>query len=205
MAKSLFDPDLQLVVLHPWQFLPDNLSIVRRRLGDVPPKNISYIITNDGHLRATDDPANITAPEFPIEPQQTDRVEEDRLNIWLLLINASSKFKVYQARHGLDDLAEEIREVVELTIEIVELLLLEVGPETDAELAGGARGSWSPRKFNHKDYDEGSDPGIDRDYAGSAPRRGHGGDTDRAPQQGYGGHERNQARWEVDFQARCES
>lgn len=62
------------MLLHPRQFLPDNLPMTRRSGAGPALMNDSYIITDDGRLRATNDPADVQAREFPTEPQKTKRL-----------------------------------------------------------------------------------------------------------------------------------
>lgn len=149
-------PHLQLVVLHPYQFLPDDLSITRRRLAD-PVTNISYIITNDERLRATDDPSHVTAPEFPIEQQQTRRTTDQCLNVWLLLLNAASKFRFFQKRYGMDVLPPDILEVVNLTLEIVDLLYAQPIATTEFGKAALAGSQSFPPKHTSRDSNEDGD------------------------------------------------
>jgi hypothetical protein len=188
----MFNPDLQLVVLHPWQFLPDGLSITRRRLTGPEPKNVSYMITQDERLRATDNPHDIRAPEFPIEPQQTQRVGKDRLNIWLLLLNAHSKFVLFQNRYGFKGLSDDVLEVINLTIEVVELLYEQPNAKTDKETTAQASTGWSDHVSDHQNYNEEED-------------RDNGGGHESGPsQQARGGNVGNMSGLPVDFQSRCE-
>jgi hypothetical protein len=161
--------------LHPWQFLPDGLSLVRRHLTEDPPRNVSYIITEDGRLRATADPNNTDAPEFPIEPQHAQRADGECLNVWLLLLNAYSKFVFFRNRYEFEGLPGDIQEVVQLTIDIVTLLYTDPTPTSDAAVAASTGSRWTPRGVGRKGYREDKDPSDREGRGGPAPKAGEAG------------------------------
>jgi len=150
-------PELQLVVLHPHQFLPKGFPLARRRQGTDAEHDI-FVITNDGYLRRTFDRNDLTAPVFPIEPQETTRQQagdvNDVLNVWFLILNAEAKFTLHKARYGLDHLPPAIVEVIELTIEIVGLIYARPQPKTDTGFTGVAGQRWSSRTMGRPNYDE---------------------------------------------------
>jgi len=155
MAK----PELQLVLLHPWQLLPHGLQLPRRRLQETDqPTYDMYMITDDGRLRATDDPANITGPEFPIEPQSTKRTGLDVINVWLLMLNAHSKFSFFKKNWSLDGMDADILELMELTEEIVTLMYAKPERRTDTTVSvglGASSQNLAPKDFGKtRDGDE---------------------------------------------------
>lgn len=115
----------------------------------------SYIVTNEGRLRQTNDPTNTTAAEFPIAPHATTRTVEEGINVWLLLINADSKFQFFDQMYGIHLLPEDIQEVIRLTMDIVELMYREPIARTDAATQALAyRQRWRQRGQPRPDYRE---------------------------------------------------
>jgi len=68
---------------------------------------------------------------------------EKCLNVWLLLLNAASKFMFFEQRYGLDVLPYE-KEVIDLTIEIAGLIYAQPNPMTDVGRAAVVGNRWLP-------------------------------------------------------------
>ncbi|KDQ11004.1 hypothetical protein BOTBODRAFT_469928 [Botryobasidium botryosum FD-172 SS1] len=52
-----------------------------------------------GQLRATHDIAGITAPGFPVKPQEAQREDSECTGVWFVLINAGHKFSAIERRY----------------------------------------------------------------------------------------------------------
>ncbi|OBZ70674.1 hypothetical protein A0H81_09468 [Grifola frondosa] len=145
-------PELQMVALLPHQLLPHGFPLIRRRRGttDDNPVYDTYTVADDGLLRSTDGEHQV----FPSQTQETIREGEEVLNVWFLLINAASKFQHHQRRYGLDHFPEDIKEAINLTINIVELIYRQVGATTDLEQTALVGRRWPGRTLVKRDYRE---------------------------------------------------
>jgi hypothetical protein len=82
----------------------------------------AFIACSDGLLRATVDPDDLTAPEFPTFVQTTTRNPVQALNVWFVLMNAEVKFRRFKQNYGFINLHPSIRAMAEQTIEIADLI-----------------------------------------------------------------------------------
>jgi hypothetical protein len=160
-----------LVVLHPYQLLPNRLPLFRRR-GDH--WWASYLVTNDGLLRETSDPEDINAPLFPPLMHSTTRESRDQLNPWFVIMNAAIKFQRFSENYGLDKLHPSMRANAEQTLQILDLLNRNVEP-TQKYLASHGSTRQSPRARKVVRYDDGN--GSDLNPEGGGRDEGGGGDA----------------------------
>ncbi|KAG8992892.1 hypothetical protein FRB94_011202 [Tulasnella sp. JGI-2019a] len=155
LPECITRPQLQLVLLHPEQFLPDGLPLIRRR-SRAEAIYDTYTITQDGRLRCTTDAANVTAREFPIEQQETTRSGVEIVNVWMLILNANAKFKFYQQRYGFQHphLPDSIIEVITLTMDITRLIYSKPEPTPGVSSTALSRTRWlNPRPDDAEDGD----------------------------------------------------
>jgi hypothetical protein len=117
--------EFQLVVLHPGQLLPYGLTLRQR---DDNIGWVSYLVTDDGLLRQTSDPANIHAPLFPPFSYPTTRPPQEGLNPWFVTMNTAVKFERFSDNYGLDKLPQVLRPIVEQTLKICDLIYQDVSP-----------------------------------------------------------------------------
>jgi hypothetical protein len=117
--------EFQLVLLHPYQLLPYQLPLHRRGPSGTWE---SYIVTNDGLLRATLHPGNTDAEEFPKFTFQSSRLPAETLNPWFVIMNAGIKFDRFRDNFGLDTLHSSMAEIAKQTLEIVDLIYKPITP-----------------------------------------------------------------------------
>ena len=106
-----------------------------------------YKASSDELLRQVDpvsilssNPPTLDAPPFPPFLHETTRKPGEKINDYLLLINADIKFRRLIQSIGLDKLHPEIKVVVEQTIKIVDLMYTRpVRSESCTAVAAGAR------------------------------------------------------------------
>jgi hypothetical protein len=113
------------VLLHPYQLLPYQLPLHRRGASGTWE---SYIVTNDGLLRATLDPGNTDAEEFPKFTFESRRLPVETLNPWFVIMNAGIKFDRFRDNYGLDVLHSSMAEIAKQTLEIVDLIYKPITP-----------------------------------------------------------------------------
>lgn len=113
------------MVLHPEHLIPENQTLTVYGPGRKNPKH--YVVAQDRHLRESLD---LTSPSLPpFRPDQGRRSELDRVNIFLVLLNAEMKFQRYfemappSARLGA--LPDDVLLLMRRTIELVRLLYWE--------------------------------------------------------------------------------
>lgn len=154
------------------QLLPDGLALQRRRLELEPPSFISYTITEDDRLRTTNNHTDLSAPEFPIESQRTNRQTAERVNPWLLVLNAFSKFRFFIKYFGWLQVHPKDQEVVDLTMEIATLIFEQPALMTGVGMAAGFGGRWSSRELPRKRYEDGDDKDRDMTHFGGGKEDG---------------------------------
>jgi hypothetical protein len=140
--------ELQLVILLPHQFLPDGQALLRRNDDH---GLTSYIVTNDGLLRATQNPTDTNAPLFPLLPFPT-RERNEKLNPWLVVLNAAAKFQRLSETNSLAQLHPSVREVAEQTMKIIDLLYTDIVPSKKFEETYGPMKRFSRRNIPEVGY-----------------------------------------------------
>jgi len=117
--------EFQLVLLHPYQLLPQQLPLHRRKSDNTWE---SYIVANDGLLRATLNPDDTDAEEFPKFTYQGNRELKEILNPWFVILNAGIKFDRFRDNYGLDTLPSSMAKIAQQTLEIVDLIYKPITP-----------------------------------------------------------------------------
>ena len=115
-----FDIILQFVPLHPEQICPNDKPLLRRNHESGAYE--SYVARRDGLFRKTNDPNDTVSPPLHVFEHQSVRSEGEKLNIWLVMLNAEVKFSRFRKNYGLWALHSDLRPAVEETIEIVDLI-----------------------------------------------------------------------------------
>ena len=139
-----FKPEFQLVVLHLDQLLPNGSTLLWQGSDD---SYTPYKASSDKILRQVDAasilssrPPDLTALPFPPFRHATEREAHQALNVYLVLLNAEIKFQQFVRNVGLDKLHPDMRDIVEQTIHIVDLMYSEP-VRSDACIAGARSGA----------------------------------------------------------------
>lgn len=124
MQYTDITPKLQFVPLHLKQMCPQKLLLLRRDIESG--KYRSYIACKDGLFRETDHRNDMNASPFLDFEHETTRSEDERLNIWLIILNAEAKFSCYIEKYGLESLPLDVQRIIKETLEIVALIYKEL-------------------------------------------------------------------------------
>ena len=138
------------MVLHPDQLLPNGSTLLRRGSDD---SYIPYKASSDKILRQVDAasilssrPPDLTALPFPPFRHVTERETHQALNVYLVLLNAEIKFQRFARNIGIDKLHPDMRDIVEQTIRIVDLMYSEpVRSDACIAVQTSAHSEWSMR------------------------------------------------------------
>lgn len=83
----------------------------------------NYMVSSDRRLRQTTESSSPRLPPFPHERQQ--RVQYDRLNIFLVILNAEIKFRRYSQEIQLNsfpNVPQDILRIITRTLELADLI-----------------------------------------------------------------------------------
>jgi hypothetical protein len=108
----------------------------------------SYIVTEDGFLRATRDPDDTDAEGFPTFTFQSSRHQAEELNAWFVIMNAGIEFERFRDNYGLETLHSSMAEIATQTLEIVNLIYKRITPST---VYLRSRGSPKKRGVNYSE------------------------------------------------------
>ena len=113
------DPELELVVLHPEHFLPGiALTIYSSHDGT----RRDYVAARDRCLWETLDPSSARMPPFRIR-QTFTWAESQRVNVFLVTLNAEIKFRRYfDLDPPADPLPEDVTNLMRQTMELVDAI-----------------------------------------------------------------------------------
>jgi len=133
------DTEYELVAIHPEHFLPCGSVLPVLRSGSSTPT--IYVPARDRRLRESADP---DSPRLPTLRHVTEsRIEFDRLNVFLVILNAEIKFHRYlrmiSQNPPTTPLPADVLDLMHLTVELVDLLYWKPvptkGSQGEAELA----------------------------------------------------------------------
>ena len=119
---SVANPEYELIALHPEHFLPLGTPLTVYNPRDKSYKN--YIVATDRSLRESPDPYS---PRLPPFRHNTDgRGVAERINIFLIILNADIKFQRYFEMIRLDPppmpLPEDVANLMYRTADFIDLL-----------------------------------------------------------------------------------
>ncbi len=120
-TKGFVDPEYELIALHPEHFLPPgNVLVVYSTTFDIK----TYVVARDRVLRESSEPSSPRFPPFRHVTQS--RNDFNRLNVFLVALNADIKFRryFYMTRHNppTTPLPNNLVDVMNRTIELMKLL-----------------------------------------------------------------------------------
>lgn len=122
---SIATPAFQVVVLHPKHMIRDKLWFAGRSSIVSPAQNLpaagpGLLFVDNGRLRIRDDDGNVI--DYPPFHHYSNREATNKVNIYLVLLNAQAKFEHHTKHFGLDKLSADDRLLIDLTNQIVEAL-----------------------------------------------------------------------------------
>ncbi|KAF5373473.1 hypothetical protein D9615_009468 [Tricholomella constricta] len=119
---SVANPEYELIALHPEHFLPRGAVLTIYSPGDRSYKN--YIAASDRSLRESPDPNSPRLP--PFRHNTDDREVAERINIFLVILNADIKFRRYIEMIRRDPpplpLPDDVTTLMQRTADLVDLL-----------------------------------------------------------------------------------
>jgi hypothetical protein len=102
--------------LHPDYFVVPNQHITYyNRPGLTPPDGLAFVL--DKELMTGDPPSC-----FPPFRHVSRRAPAEAVNIFFFILNAGAKFRNYEKYYGFGDITERAKELVDKTLQIVELI-----------------------------------------------------------------------------------
>ncbi len=118
---SIADPEFEFVILHPSYFLPGHAVLAVFDRDSTTASHKEYVVAEDHCLRETH---NARSPRLPpFRPNFSNRLPVHCLNIFLVILNAETKFRRYDRLHSLaDDLPSDVRGLMARTQALVDLL-----------------------------------------------------------------------------------
>ena len=159
------------MVLHPDQLLPNGSTLLWRGSDD---SYTPYKASSDKLLRQVDAasilssrPPDLTALPFPPFHHATECAAHQALNVYLVLLNSEIKFQRFARNIGLDKLHPDMRDIVEQTICIVDLMYSEpVRSDSCIAVQASARSEWSmrPRSEGERMLNYAEDTNPEGDY-----------------------------------------
>ena len=84
---------------------------------------MNYMVSSDRHLRQTTESSSPCLPPFPHERQK--RTSYDRLNVFLVILNAKIKFRRYSQEIQLNNITnvpQDILRLINLIVELADLI-----------------------------------------------------------------------------------
>ncbi|KIM84707.1 hypothetical protein PILCRDRAFT_393899 [Piloderma croceum F 1598] len=129
---SFTNPEYELVALHPEHFLPLGNMLTVYDPGTAIYKH--YVVATDRYIRESPHPSSPRLPAF--HHVSEDRDPMDRLNVFLVIINAEIKFRRYFAMvQPTTPLPVDVINLMHRTINLVDLLYWQPAPKKGSRVA----------------------------------------------------------------------